>query len=146
MSWKPLPVIPDLSVNLKHSIPSTITTFLTINGAAVRLKVRHLTCIRMGMFLIMREEECAESKGGCCMSGGFVLKGNVVVKGKVIPCMLSLIKYVAQRKCALFCFVQTSPPDCKNKQHISRPVRVKSRKSATLSHINLNIFIGHRKV
>lgn len=59
---------------------------------------------------MMREEECAESKVDCCTSKGFILKGNVVVKGKVIPCMLSLIKYVAQRKCALFYFMQTPPP------------------------------------
>lgn len=31
-----------------------------------------------------------------------ILKGNVGVEGKVIPCMLSLIKYVAQRKYVLF--------------------------------------------
>lgn len=64
----------------------------------------------MGMFPMMREEECAESKVDCCTSKGFILKGNMVVKGKVIPCMLSLIKYVAQRKCALFYSTQTPPP------------------------------------
>lgn len=33
---------------------------------------------------------------------GSILRGNAGVKGKVIPCILNLIKYVAQRKCALF--------------------------------------------
>lgn len=58
--------------------------------------------ILQSMFSIKREEECAKSKGESCKSKQFIQKGNVVVKGRVIPCMLSLIKYVAQRKCALF--------------------------------------------
>lgn len=41
-------------------------------------------------------------KVGSCTSKRVILKGNVRVKGKVIPCMLSLIKYVTERKCALF--------------------------------------------
>lgn len=65
-------------------------------------KVRHLTCFRADMFPIMREEECARWKLGCCLSERAVLKRNTGVEGKVIPCMLRLIKYVAQRKCALF--------------------------------------------
>lgn len=45
----------------------------------------------------MRKQECGKSKGEFWPTQ----KGNVVVKGKVILCMLSLIKYVAQRKCGL---------------------------------------------
>lgn len=40
--------------------------------------------------------------GKFCQSKRSIQKGNVVVKGRAIPCMLSLIKYAAQRKCALF--------------------------------------------
>lgn len=48
-----------------------------------------MTCIRIGMFLIMREEECAKSKGDGCTSGTFALKGNVAVK--LFPACLALL-------------------------------------------------------
>lgn len=77
------------------------------------------------MFPIKREEECAKSKGEFCKSKQFIQKGNVVVKGRVIPCMLSLIKYVAQRKCALF---------------YARPLVSLSTNHAVDKHIQARIF------
>lgn len=47
-------------------------------------------------------EEFAKSKGKFCDSKRSIQNRNMVVKGGVIPCMLSLIKYVQERKCALF--------------------------------------------
>lgn len=102
MSGWPGPLNPDLSINSKHAKTSTKKKHNIDNekGTASEI-VRHMTCIKMGMFPIMREEECAKWKAGCCASERVILKGNARVKGKAIPCMLSLIKYVAQRKCAL---------------------------------------------
>lgn len=97
-------------------------------------KVRHMTCIRMGMFPIMREEECAKWKVGCRTSKRVILKGNVEVKGKVIPCMLSLIKYVAQRKCALFYSLARPPLAANQVVHISLHIQVKILKCATWPH------------
>lgn len=97
-------------------------------------KVRHMTCIRMGMFLIMREEECAKWKVGCCTSKRVILKGNVGVKGKVIPCMLSLIKYVAQRKCALFNSLARPPLAANQVMHTALHIQVKILKSVTCPH------------
>lgn len=97
-------------------------------------KVGHMTCIRMGMFPIMREEECAKWKAGCCTSKRVILKGNVEVKGKVIPCMLSLIKYVAQRKCALFYSLARPPLAANQVVHISLHIQVKILKRATRPH------------
>lgn len=96
-----------------------------------RRRVRHMTCIRMGMFPIMREEECAKWKAGCCESERVILKGNVGVKGKVIPCMLSLIKYVAQRKCALFYSLARPPLAANQVVHISLHIQVNLPKCAT---------------
>lgn len=92
-----------------------------------------MSCIRTGMLPIMREEDCAESKVDCCTSERFILKGNVVVKGKVIPCMLSLIKYVAQRKCALFYSSWTPPTPlaANHTVHISWHIQVQILKCAT---------------
>lgn len=102
MLWRPWLLNPDLSINSKHANPSVPKPHYWQWKRHQGRKVWHMTCIRMGMFLIMREEECAKWKDGCCTSKRVILRGNVGVKGKVIPCMLNLIKYVAQRKCALF--------------------------------------------
>lgn len=101
-------------------------------------KVWHMTCIRMGMFLIMREEECAKWKVDCCTSKRVILKGNVGVKGKVIPCMLSLIKYVAQRKCALLYSLVRPPLATNQVVHVSMHIEVKNPKMCKLASLKSN--------
>lgn len=113
-----------------------------VKGTTAKKKVSHMTCIKMGMFLIMREEECAKWKAGCRTSKRVILKGNVGVKGKVIPCMLSLIKYVAQRKCAPFYSLARPPLAASQVVHISLRTQVKSLNCTARPHWKVNFQRG----